>query len=75
MDPRALGRQPASSDGPTKSAREGSARTGPCPRQVNISEAQKDAVLAAFNEGHLDRSIFHGAIMSVFPVLMYFWKR
>ncbi|XP_040841701.1 regulator of G-protein signaling protein-like [Ochotona curzoniae] len=43
--------------------------------RVNISEAQKDAVLAAFNEGHLDRSIFHGAIMSVFPVLMYFWKR
>nr|XP_051697407.1 regulator of G-protein signaling protein-like [Oryctolagus cuniculus] len=43
--------------------------------RVNISESQKDAVLAAITEGHLDRSIFHGAIMSVFPVIMYFWKR
>nr|XP_039315807.1 regulator of G-protein signaling protein-like [Saimiri boliviensis boliviensis] len=43
--------------------------------RVNISESQKDAILAAITEGYLDRSIFHGAIMSVFPIIMYFWKR
>ncbi|KAK2084659.1 hypothetical protein P7K49_037692 [Saguinus oedipus] len=42
--------------------------------RVNVSESQKDAILAAVSEGYLDRSIFHGAIMSVFPVIMYFWK-
>ncbi|XP_057584608.1 regulator of G-protein signaling protein-like [Hippopotamus amphibius kiboko] len=43
--------------------------------RVNISESQKDAILAAITEGHLDRSIFHGATMAIFPVIMYFWKR
>eukprot|EP00071_Canis_lupus_P021317 XP_013970594.1 regulator of G-protein signaling protein-like isoform X3 [Canis lupus familiaris] len=43
--------------------------------RVNISESQKDAILAAISEGHLDRNIFHGPIMSLFPVIMYFWKR
>ncbi|KAI4536704.1 hypothetical protein MG293_012907 [Ovis ammon polii] len=43
--------------------------------RVNISDAQKDAILTAISDGHLDRSIFHGAIMSVFPIIMYFWKR
>ncbi|KAL1775442.1 regulator of G-protein signaling protein-like [Sigmodon hispidus] len=43
--------------------------------RVNISESQKDVILAAITEGHLDHTIFHGAIMSIFPVIMYFWKR
>ncbi|KAL2771199.1 regulator of G-protein signaling protein-like isoform 1 [Daubentonia madagascariensis] len=43
--------------------------------RVNIPETQKDAILAAITEGHLDRSIFHGSIMTLFPVIMYFWKR
>uniref|UniRef100_A0A2I2ZU74 Regulator of G protein signaling like 1 n=1 Tax=Gorilla gorilla gorilla TaxID=9595 RepID=A0A2I2ZU74_GORGO len=43
--------------------------------RVNVPEFQKDAILAAITEGYLDRSVFHGAIMSVFPVIMYFWKR
>ncbi|XP_058286556.1 regulator of G-protein signaling protein-like isoform X5 [Hylobates moloch] len=43
--------------------------------RVNVPESQKDAILAAITDGYLDRSIFHGAIMSVFPVVMYFWKR
>ncbi|KAM6217284.1 regulator of G-protein signaling protein-like [Rhynchocyon petersi] len=43
--------------------------------RVNISESQKEAILAAFLEGHIDRNIFHGAIMSLFPIIMYFWKR
>ncbi|XP_053519688.1 regulator of G-protein signaling protein-like [Artibeus jamaicensis] len=43
--------------------------------KVNISEAQKDSILSAISEGHLDRNIFHGAIMSLFPIIMYFWKR
>ncbi|XP_060221071.1 regulator of G-protein signaling protein-like [Meriones unguiculatus] len=43
--------------------------------RVNISESQKDNIFALISEGHLDRIIFHGAIMSIFPVIMYFWKR
>ncbi|XP_031240869.1 regulator of G-protein signaling protein-like isoform X1 [Mastomys coucha] len=43
--------------------------------RVNISESQKDIIFSAITEGHLDRTIFHGAIMSTFPVIMYFWKR
>ncbi|KAG8517139.1 Regulator of G-protein signaling protein-like, partial [Galemys pyrenaicus] len=43
--------------------------------RVNISDSQKDAILAAIAEGHLSRNIFHGTIMSLFPVIMYFWKR
>ncbi|XP_049723894.1 regulator of G-protein signaling protein-like [Elephas maximus indicus] len=43
--------------------------------RVNISDSQKEAILAAILEGHLDRSIFHGAIMSLFPIIMHFWKR
>ncbi|XP_051003552.1 regulator of G-protein signaling protein-like isoform X2 [Acomys russatus] len=43
--------------------------------RVNISESQKDIIFAAITDGHLDRTIFHGAIMSIFPVIMYFWKR
>ncbi|XP_044123179.1 regulator of G-protein signaling protein-like [Neovison vison] len=43
--------------------------------RVNISESQKDAIIAAIAEGHLDRNIFHGTVMSLFPVIMYFWKR
>ncbi|XP_047589305.1 LOW QUALITY PROTEIN: regulator of G-protein signaling protein-like [Lutra lutra] len=43
--------------------------------RVNISESQKDAIIAAIAEGHLDRNIFHGTVMSLFPIIMYFWKR
>ncbi|KAM6166234.1 regulator of G-protein signaling protein-like [Erethizon dorsatum] len=43
--------------------------------RVNITESQKDAILTSIAEGHLDRSTFHRAIMSIFPVIMYFWKR
>uniref|UniRef100_H0VER0 Regulator of G protein signaling like 1 n=1 Tax=Cavia porcellus TaxID=10141 RepID=H0VER0_CAVPO len=43
--------------------------------RVNISEAQKDAILTSIAEGHLDWNMFHGAIISVFPVIMYFWRR
>ncbi|XP_049633537.1 regulator of G-protein signaling protein-like [Suncus etruscus] len=43
--------------------------------RVNISESLKDSIVAAIAEGHLNRTIFFGAIMSLFPVIMYFWKR
>ncbi|XP_008072595.1 regulator of G-protein signaling protein-like [Carlito syrichta] len=43
--------------------------------RVNIPESQKDAILAAVTEGHLDRNVFHGAVMAVFPIIIYFWKR
>ncbi|KAM4861329.1 regulator of G-protein signaling protein-like isoform 2-T2 [Thomomys bottae] len=43
--------------------------------RVNLSETQKDVIIAAATEGYMDRSIFHGAILTIFPILMYFWKR
>ncbi|XP_048214133.1 regulator of G-protein signaling protein-like [Perognathus longimembris pacificus] len=43
--------------------------------RVNLSESQKDVIVAAITEGHMDRTIFHGAILTIFPVIMYFWKR
>ncbi|XP_075853112.1 regulator of G-protein signaling protein-like [Microcebus murinus] len=43
--------------------------------RVNITESQKDAILIAIAEGHLDRNIFHPSIMAIFPIVMYFWKR
>ncbi|KAF6075712.1 regulator of G protein signaling like 1 [Phyllostomus discolor] len=43
--------------------------------KVNISETQKDSIFNAISEGHLDRTVFHGATMSLFPIIMYFWKR
>ncbi|XP_015425376.1 PREDICTED: regulator of G-protein signaling protein-like [Myotis davidii] len=42
--------------------------------RVNITETQRDAIISAIAEGRLDRNIFHGAIVSLFPVIMYFWK-
>ncbi|XP_075397561.1 regulator of G-protein signaling protein-like [Tenrec ecaudatus] len=43
--------------------------------RVNISEFQKDAIIAAYLDGNLDRSIFHSAILSLFPIIMHFWRR
>ncbi|XP_058394059.1 regulator of G-protein signaling protein-like isoform X2 [Diceros bicornis minor] len=43
--------------------------------RVNISDSQRDAILAAISDGYPDRNIFHGAVLSIFPVIMYFWKR
>ncbi|XP_006142391.1 regulator of G-protein signaling protein-like isoform X2 [Tupaia chinensis] len=43
--------------------------------RVNIPESQKEAIIGMIMEGHLDRGIFHTAVMSLFPVIMYFWKR
>ncbi|XP_051854783.1 regulator of G-protein signaling protein-like [Antechinus flavipes] len=43
--------------------------------RVNISEATKDNIYNAFAEGHLDRSVFHSSVMTIFPIIMYFWKK
>ncbi|XP_072504567.1 regulator of G-protein signaling protein-like isoform X2 [Notamacropus eugenii] len=43
--------------------------------RVNVSENTKDTIYHAITEGHLDRSVFHSSIMSVFPIIMHFWKK
>nr|XP_025042370.1 regulator of G-protein signaling protein-like isoform X2 [Pelodiscus sinensis] len=43
--------------------------------RVNISEGQKDSIRNLVSKGVLDRSLYHVALLNVFPVLMHFWKR
>ncbi|XP_074164634.1 regulator of G-protein signaling protein-like [Sminthopsis crassicaudata] len=43
--------------------------------RVNISEAIKDTIYNAIIDGHLDRSVFHSSVMTIFPIIMYFWKK
>ncbi|XP_036613574.1 regulator of G-protein signaling protein-like [Trichosurus vulpecula] len=43
--------------------------------RVNVSENTKDTIHSAITDGHLDRAIFHSSIMSIFPVIMHFWKK
>uniref|UniRef100_A0A8C3TA11 RGS domain-containing protein n=1 Tax=Chelydra serpentina TaxID=8475 RepID=A0A8C3TA11_CHESE len=43
--------------------------------RVNISEGQKDLIRNLTAKGVLDRSLYHVALLNVFPVLIHFWKR
>ncbi|XP_043859064.1 LOW QUALITY PROTEIN: regulator of G-protein signaling protein-like [Dromiciops gliroides] len=43
--------------------------------RVNISESMKDAIHNTITDGHLDRSVFHSSIMTIFPIIMHFWKK
>ncbi|EMP34467.1 Regulator of G-protein signaling protein-like protein [Chelonia mydas] len=43
--------------------------------RVNISEGQKDLIRNLTSRGVLDRSLYHVALLNVFPVLIHFWKR
>ncbi|XP_065410571.1 regulator of G-protein signaling protein-like [Chrysemys picta bellii] len=43
--------------------------------RVNISEGQKDLIRNLVSKGVLDRSLYHVALLNVFPVLIHFWKR
>ncbi|KAJ1172026.1 hypothetical protein NDU88_003881, partial [Pleurodeles waltl] len=43
--------------------------------RVNISEAQKDMICDMASKGSVERSIFHSAVLTVLPLLMYFWKK
>lgn len=42
---------------------------------VNTTEAQKDAILQRFASGKVDRTLFYLAMMDVFPILVFCWKR
>ncbi|XP_062437663.1 regulator of G-protein signaling protein-like [Rhea pennata] len=43
--------------------------------RVNISEAQKDLIWSLSSKEILDRSLYYGATIVIFPILMHFWKR
>ncbi|XP_044295069.1 regulator of G-protein signaling protein-like [Varanus komodoensis] len=43
--------------------------------RVNLTDAQCVQIRALIAEGVLNRTLYHGAIVSIFPVLLYFWKR
>ncbi|XP_067156738.1 regulator of G-protein signaling protein-like [Apteryx mantelli] len=43
--------------------------------RVNISEAQKDLIWSLSSKKILDRSLYYGATIVIFPILMHFWKR
>uniref|UniRef100_A0A9J8C5I3 RGS domain-containing protein n=1 Tax=Cyprinus carpio carpio TaxID=630221 RepID=A0A9J8C5I3_CYPCA len=42
---------------------------------INTSEAQKDGILQRFASGKVDRTLFYPAMMDVFPVLIFCWKK
>ncbi|XP_060089055.1 regulator of G-protein signaling protein-like, partial [Heteronotia binoei] len=43
--------------------------------RVNLTEAQNNQIKASIAEGVLNRTLYHSAMLSIFPVLLYFWKR
>ncbi|XP_067391278.1 regulator of G-protein signaling protein-like [Emydura macquarii macquarii] len=43
--------------------------------RVNISEGQKDLIRNLVAKGVLDRSLYHVALLTIFPILIHFWKR
>nr|XP_020840019.1 regulator of G-protein signaling protein-like isoform X1 [Phascolarctos cinereus] len=43
--------------------------------RVNISENMKDAIYNAVTDGHLDRTTFYSSLMTIFPIIMHFWKK
>ncbi|XP_062836780.1 regulator of G-protein signaling protein-like isoform X2 [Anolis carolinensis] len=43
--------------------------------RVNLTESQVTQIRNQVAEGQVNRTLYHGAIMSVFPVLLYFWKK
>ncbi|XP_007480981.1 regulator of G-protein signaling protein-like [Monodelphis domestica] len=43
--------------------------------RVNISETMKEVIHNAITDGRMDRTVFHSSIMTIFPILMYFWKK
>ncbi|XP_043097534.1 regulator of G-protein signaling protein-like [Puntigrus tetrazona] len=42
---------------------------------INTSEAQKDSILQRFASRKVDRTLFYPAMMEVFPVLVFCWKK
>ncbi|XP_067086295.1 regulator of G-protein signaling protein-like [Osmerus mordax] len=43
--------------------------------RINIAENQRDFILQHFWEGEVDRGLFHPAILSVFPNLIFCWRK
>ncbi|XP_070576082.1 uncharacterized protein [Ptychodera flava] len=43
--------------------------------QINVSQETVDSILDAFRNGVLERGLFHDAAVSIFTVLLHFWKK
>lgn len=43
--------------------------------QVNISDKERDSIQRLSSKGPLTRAIYHSAKVTLFPILMYFWRR
>ncbi|XP_063155957.1 regulator of G-protein signaling protein-like [Candoia aspera] len=43
--------------------------------RVNLTDAQYIQIRNMISEGVLNRSLYHGAIISIFPLLLYFWRK
>ncbi|KAM3840710.1 regulator of G-protein signaling protein-like [Vipera latastei] len=43
--------------------------------RVNLTDAQCIQIRTLISEGVLNRTLYHGAIISIFPHLLYFWKK
>ncbi|XP_036243266.1 regulator of G-protein signaling protein-like [Molothrus ater] len=43
--------------------------------RVNISEKERDFIRRSSSKGPLTRAIYHNAKVTLFPILMYFWRR
>ncbi|KAK6484310.1 regulator of G-protein signaling protein-like [Huso huso] len=43
--------------------------------RINIAEVQKEMILLSVLHGNIDRSLFHSAVMSIFPTLIFCWKK
>ncbi|KAJ6657365.1 hypothetical protein lerEdw1_002532 [Lerista edwardsae] len=43
--------------------------------KVNLTEAQNNQIRILIADGVLNRTLYHGAIMSIFPILLLFWKK
>lgn len=43
--------------------------------QVNISDKERDLIRRSASKGPLTRAIYHNAKVTLFPILMYFWRR
>eukprot|EP00063_Salmo_salar_P049763 XP_014024598.1 PREDICTED: regulator of G-protein signaling protein-like isoform X1 [Salmo salar] len=43
--------------------------------RINIAETQRDAILQLCSTGKVDRGLFHPAIITIFPNLVFCWKK
>nr|XP_060628666.1 regulator of G-protein signaling protein-like [Anolis sagrei ordinatus] len=43
--------------------------------RVNLTDSQVTQIRNQIAEGQINRTLYHSAIMSIFPVLLYFWKK